>query len=72
MVLARGIHAVASIEVKLSNAPSITKGYYQSIEDLKTKRNFVIVPGIESYKTTNGILICNLKDFMENHLPKIK
>ena len=72
MVLARGVHAVASIEVKLNNAPSITKGYYQSIEDLKTKKNYVVVPDIETYKSANNILICNLKDFMHNHLPKIK
>jgi uncharacterized protein len=72
MVIARGVHAVASIEVKLNNAPSITKGYYQSIEDLKTKKNYVVVPDIETYKSANNIQICNLKDFMQNHLPKIK
>lgn len=72
MVLARGVHAVASIEVKLNNAPSISKGYYQSIEDLKTKKNYVVVPDIESYKTGNGVFICNVKDFLSNHLPKIK
>ena len=72
MVLARGVHAVASIEIKLNNAPSISKGYYQSIGDLKTKKNYIVVPDIESYKTSNGILICNIKDFMQNHLPKIK
>ncbi len=72
MVLARGVHPIATIEVKLNNAPSLSKGYYQSIDDLKTKKNYVVVPDIESYKTNNGILICNIKDFMQNHLPKIK
>jgi uncharacterized protein len=72
MVLARGVHPVASIEVKLNNAPSITKGYYQSIDDLKTKKNFVVVPDVESYKSGNGILICNVTDFIKNHLPKLK
>jgi uncharacterized protein len=72
MVLARGVHPIASIEVKLNNAPTITKGYYQSIDDLKTKKNFVVVPDVENYKTTNGILICNVADFMKNHLPKLK
>ncbi len=72
MVLARGVHPIASIEVKLNNAPSITKGYYQSIDDLKTKKNFVVVPDVESYKTGNGILICNVTDFIKNHLPKLK
>jgi uncharacterized protein len=72
MVIARGVHAVATIEVKLNNAPSLTKGYYQSIEDIKAKKNFVLVPDIETYKTTNGILICNMQDFIQNHLSKIK
>jgi uncharacterized protein len=72
MVLARGVHPVASIEVKLNNAPSITKGYYQSIDDLKTKKNFVVVPDVESYKSGNSILICNVTDFIKNHLPKLK
>ena len=72
MVLAKGIHALASIEVKLNNAPAVSKGYYQSIEDLKTKKNFIVVPDIESYKTNNGIFICNVRDFIKNQLPKIK
>ena len=72
MVIARGVNAIASIEVKLSNAPVISKGNYQSIADLKTNKNFVIVPDIESYKTASGILICNFIDFMQNHLPKLK
>ncbi len=72
MVIARGVYPIASIEIKLSNAPAISKGNYQSIDDLKTKKNFVIVPDIESYKTAGGILICNLADFMKNHLSKLK
>ncbi len=72
MVIARDVHAIASIEVKLNNAPSLSKGYYQSIEDLKTKKNYVIVPDIETYKTNEGVVVCNLKDFIHNHLSKIK
>lgn len=72
IVIAKGVHAIASIEVKLNNAPTVSKGYYQSIADLKTKKNYVIVPDIETYKINNGILVCNLADFMRNHLSKIK
>jgi predicted AAA+ superfamily ATPase len=71
MVLARGIHPIKSIEVKLNNTPSISKGHYQSIEDLKTKKNYIIVPDIETYKANNEILIANIKDFMKNHLPQL-
>lgn len=72
VVLAKGIHPIASIEIKLNNAPTLTKGYYQSIQDLKTTQNFVIVPDTESYKTEQKILIINLVDFMKNYLPKLK
>jgi predicted AAA+ superfamily ATPase len=49
IVLAKGIHPQACIEVKLNNAPSISKGNLQSISDLETKKNFVVVPDVEDY-----------------------
>ena len=36
--------ALACIEVKTSNAAVITKGNYQSLADLRTKKNFVVIP----------------------------
>lgn len=71
MVLAKGIHPVACIEVKLNNAPAISKGNLQSIADLKTKKNFIIVPDVEEYKTRDGIIICNTAVFFIRHLPKL-
>ena len=71
IVLAKGIHPVASIEVKLNNAPALSKGTMQSISDLKTKKNFVVVPDVEEYKTKDGIIICNIKVFFSKYLPKI-
>ncbi len=71
MVIARGIHPVACIEVKLNNAPSITKGNYQSIADLATKKNFVVVPDVEEYKTKEGIIICNVQTLLKKYLPKV-
>jgi uncharacterized protein len=72
LVLARGVQVLACIEIKLSNAPHISKGYYQSVADLKSRRNYIIVPGIDTYTTNNGIYIANLQDFLKNHLPKLK
>jgi len=72
MVLAKGIHPVACAEIKLNNAPVISKGNYQSIADLKTKMNFVVVPDIEEYKTKEGIIICNMQTFLTKYLPKLK
>ena len=71
IVIARGIKPVACIEVKLNNAPAITKGNYQSIADLHTKKNFVVVPETEEYKTKDGIIICSMATLLTKYLPKI-
>jgi len=72
IVLAKGIHTIACAEIKLNNAPHISKGNFQSIADLKTKKNFVIVPDIEEYKTKEGIIICNMQTFLIKYLSKLK
>jgi predicted AAA+ superfamily ATPase len=72
MVIVKGIKPLACIEVKLSNAPVITKGNFQSLADLKTKKNFVVVPDVEQYKTKEGIIICNIDTLLTEYLPKIK
>lgn len=71
IVLAKGIHPLACIEVKPNNAPSTSKGNLQSISDLETKKNFVVVPDVEEYKTRDKIIICNTATFLNKYLPKI-
>ena len=71
MVIAKGIKPLACIEVKMNNAPVITKGNYQSFADLKTKKNFVVVPDVDQYKTKEGIIICNMDTLLTKHLSKL-
>ena len=71
IVLVRGVQAIAAIEVKLNNAPTISRGNLQSIIDLKTKKNFIVVPDVDDYKTKENILICNIHSFLQKHLPKL-
>lgn len=71
IVLAKGIKPVATVEVKLNNAPALSKGNLQSIDDLKAKKNFVVVPAVEDFKTGSNIQICNIQSFLRNHLPKL-
>lgn len=71
IVLAKGVHPLACAEIKLNNAPVISKGNYQSIADLKTKKNFVIVPDVDEYRTKDGIVICNTATFFSKYLPKL-
>ncbi len=71
IVILKGMMPVACAEVKLSNAPSISKGYYQSIDDLGTKKNFIIVPEVEEYKTKDKVIICSLKVFLKKYFLKL-
>lgn len=70
LVLVQGITPIASIEIKNSNTPTPSKGFYISIEDLKTKRNFIITKN-QTYHTLKGIVVCSLSDFLNVELGKI-
>ncbi len=54
------------VEIKASNTPVITKGFYQSIEDLKPDYKYVIIPGNnkEMIIRNDGLRICSLVDFL--------
>ncbi len=71
MVIADGIHPKAAIEIKLNNAPQLSKGNVQSFLDLQTKKIFIITPAVEEYRTRDGVIICNLNDFIIKYLPAL-
>ena len=70
-VLEKGGKVKACIEIKLSNAPALSKGFHLSAKELKCKNNFVITPASENYVNGEGIRICSLFDFLKKHLPEI-
>jgi predicted AAA+ superfamily ATPase len=57
-----------AIEIKFSNSPVISKGFYISIEDLKADLSYVITPGGEGFSRSDGVRICPLSDFLETEL----
>ncbi len=71
LVLVRGHIIVACIEIKYSKSPTVTKGFYQSISDLKCKRNFIICPEVLDYTTSKKVTIVNLQTFIKKYLPKL-
>lgn len=71
MVIVKGNVPLASIEIKITNTPSIPKGFMISIEDLKTKKNFIITPESDDYVIKN-IRICALETFIHKYLNQIK
>ena len=68
LVLVKGINPVATIEIKYSNAPALTRGYYECINDLGTDENFVITPNSQTVTTKDGIKILSLMNFLEKEI----
>ncbi|MDX2191371.1 MAG: ATP-binding protein [Bacteroidota bacterium] len=70
LVLLQGNTPIASVEIKYSNAPDLTKGYYECIADLKTSLNYVITPNSPTWKTKDNITICSIGNFLKNEINK--
>ena len=71
LVLARGHIVKACIEIKLSNAPVLSKGFYQSVTDLKCKNNFVICAADIDYINKEGVRIVGISVFIKKYLPAL-
>lgn len=72
LVLVKGLSPIACIELKTTNNPSVSRGYYESVADLGSNANFILTPHQDiSYKLNNNSLVCGLYDFIANLLPKI-
>ena len=59
------------IEVKYSNAPTISKGFYLSAAELQPAFKYVIVPAGEAWTRSDGVRICSLPEFLEKDLAEI-
>lgn len=68
LVLLKAGKPYITIEIKFSTAPKITQGTYNSINDLKTKKNFIIIPSNEQGYYIDGkrIKVIGFSSFMDN------
>ena len=71
VVLEKGNKVMACIEIKFSNAPVLSKGFYNSLQDLKCTAGFVITPASENFINGQGIRICSLLEFLKKYLPTL-
>lgn len=71
LVLAHGNRPLACIEIKYTAVPRVSKGFRISIEDLQTKKNYIIVPKSEPYPVSEMVLVMNLFDFISQHIQSI-
>jgi predicted AAA+ superfamily ATPase len=71
LVLVQGITVMACIDIKLSNAPSVTKGFINCLQDLQPKYKYLITPESDTYPSSAGVVITNLKHFISVLLKNI-
>jgi uncharacterized protein len=60
-----------AIEIKYSLAPSLSRGFYQSIIDLTPDYQYVIIPSGSAYFFNKDLKICSLIDFLTVELPTL-
>lgn len=61
---------IAAIEIKFSNVPTPSKGFYIGINDLNTKQNFIVTPSSDTYPHKNA-MVCSLQVFIKEYLPNL-
>ncbi|NIJ50984.1 ATP-binding protein [Dyadobacter arcticus] len=66
LVLVDGITPVVSIEIKISLAPALKRGSTESVNDLKTKNNFVVTPKGGNTSIRPGWIHCNVVELIQN------
>ena len=59
------------IEIKLSNAPSVPRGFYEVIKDIAPDYTYIITPDSRNYQRDDGITIIALHDFLAKEIPLI-
>ena len=64
LVLVQGITPMACIEIKLTNTPSLSKGFLNSAEDLQPKYKYIITPDSDTFQIHSGVTVINLIRFI--------
>ena len=70
--MVKGTNPVACIEIKYTSQPKLPKGFRIAMDDLKVPANFVITPKSDTYMTSMSGTVCNLYNFLSEHLPQFK
>lgn len=71
IVFAKSMKAIATAEIKLTNAPKTNKGLMESIKTLETNKNYIITPNSEDYLIKENVRVCSLMTFINEYLPEI-
>ncbi len=65
LVLIKNNKPLVAIEIKHSKAPVLSDGFYHSIQDLGTTKNYLIYTGTDEYITKHKVCVCGIIGFLE-------
>lgn len=71
VVITRALKPIASVEIKFSSSPNVSKGFLNGIEDLQTSKNYIVIPKEEDYLATKSIKVLGVKKFILEELKSI-
>jgi len=71
LLILRGDQILAGIEIKLTNAPGLSRGNSVAIDTLKINKNFIITPSSDNYPFKEKVHVCSLEQFVLNYLPEL-
>ena len=72
LIISKGQQIVAGVEIKISNAPKLSKGNSLAIETLNSPLNFIITPSSAEYPLRKNVQVCSLERFIDHHVPLIR
>lgn len=61
----------AIIEIKTTNAPSVSRGFYEVVADVAPDFSYIITPDSRNYQRDDGLHILSLRDFLEQEIERI-
>lgn len=53
-----------AFEIKFSNAPKLTRGFYSAVEDVTPSRTYVVTPGADRYEERSGAVVIGLAELL--------
>ncbi|MBI2416494.1 MAG: ATP-binding protein [Ignavibacteriales bacterium] len=65
IVIAKGLEPVILAEIKFSNSPVPSRGFYETITDLNPVKTYVISPEGSGYPGKNGVFFCGIDLFID-------
>lgn len=72
VIITKSEIAIATVEIKYSTNPSLSRGYYSALDDIGVDKNYIIVPGNADYPIHEKARIIGVQTFITKYLPEFR